>query len=185
MLSDWTFVNEIYYLGNFFNLIGLSSGGPSPAYMQMSFITKIWVQSSAIAVLSLFCAFILVASSLTEELNLRTKEETFFTAKSSTVSMTLDSWFDQFHQLLLLVERIKECFNPILVITVFYFFVKFTDQVFNTIKDVCRLGEFGLTIWLFVLIIRFGTIVIVCQQLQYKVFTFTYASLSNSFSYIL
>lgn len=75
--------------------------------MSLSFATGIWVQSSAIAVLTLFRALVLVTSLLAEELDKKTNEKTFPT-ESDAFSLALDEWLHKFYQLQCLAETRKD-----------------------------------------------------------------------------
>lgn len=107
----------------------------SAIYKQLSTTTTIWAQSYIIAIMTLFCAFVLVTSLLAEELDKRTTETDFPTERDG-ITLALDNWLNQFHQLYLMVERINECFGPILAITLFYYFVFFPYKVFGFMRDV-------------------------------------------------
>ena len=90
----------------------------SPAFIPLSWITGIWVQSSVIAVLTLFCALTWTTSLLAKELDNRTKEEEFL-VEGNALSSALDDWLRLFDKLHLLVDSINDFFHAILAITVF------------------------------------------------------------------
>jgi hypothetical protein len=131
------------------------------------------VRLSVIAVLSLFCALILTASLLAEELDERTKEEVFLTEGDS-----LDDWLSRFDEFHLLVDSINDRFNAILAITLFYYFTHLPLPIFDIMDFVAdppdqyyQPGLILIRSMLLVLMyaLPFGTIAIICQQLQVKV----------------
>lgn len=178
-LNGLASVGKSYSFGKFFNLGIADLCKPAvysarielpPDYMKLSAIIGIWVRSSVIPVLTLFCALVLIASLLTEELDERTKKEAF-----ATDGDALDDWLDQFDKLHIFVENIKNFFTPILAITVIYFFVQFPYQVFDIIRDIWILKPAGQRIpQLLTIVLMFSVrlvfIVAVCQQLQDKVY---------------
>lgn len=141
----------------------------SPLSTNLASITGIWVQSAVIAVLTIFCALVLVASLLAEELDNRTKEETFI----PSLSAALDDWLTQFHQLNVLVERIQDVFSQILAFTLFQVFVQFPYQIDIFIGKILNPAYSPLLSQIISNImmnfIQLSTIVFVCQQLQNKV----------------
>lgn len=151
----------------------------SPALIPLSWITGIWVQSSVIAVLTLFCALILTTSLLAEELDKRTIEEAF-PVEENALSFAIEDWLSKFNKLLFLVDIISDFFQPILAITVFYYFDHFPLSAYNFLTSFLTktYGKKDQAYWKGILILilpllmdilRIGTIAIVCQQLQVKV----------------
>ena len=150
-----------------------------PAFTIVSLGTGMWVQSSVIAVLTLFCALISISSLLAKELNDRTKKETF-RGDGEKFSFALDEWLSQFHKLHCLVESIQEYFSPLLVFTIFYYFFHFPYQSFELFKYMFNRNlvnhlnfnyifrEIASVFVLFSL--RLGTIVIVGKELKEKVY---------------
>ncbi len=150
----------------------------SPALIPLSWMTGIWVQSSVIAVLTLFCALIWTTSLLAEELDKRTKEEGF-PVERDALSYALDDWLSQFDKLYLLVDDINDWFKTILAIATFYFFNHFPLSAFTFLNYFFMdVNEGTEQTWeivsvkilpLLMDLLRFCTIAIVCQQLQVKV----------------
>jgi len=149
------------------------------AFIPLSWITGFWVQSSVIAVLTLFCALIWTTSLLAEELNKRTKDEAF-PVEENALSFSIEDWLIKFNKLHLLVDRISDFFQPILAITVFYYFDHFPLSLFAFLKSFLKkpirkpVPTNWKSVFFFILpllmdFLRFGTIAIVCQQLQVKV----------------
>ncbi len=149
----------------------------------MAITAGFWAKSSVIAVLTVFCVLISTTSLLAEEMDERTKEETFSGGKEAT-SIALDEWLGQFHQLHLIVEKMKDCFSLILALTVFHLFVNFPyitlvfanailinrppTIYFSFLWDILS-NVAPLTI---MLSIRLTTISTVCHQLRDKVTAF-------------
>ena len=84
-----------------------------PIVRKLSLATGIWVQLSIIAVLTVFCALVLVTALLAEELDDRTKEEAF-PVDEDGLALALDGWFKQLNHLHILEEMIQDFFSPIL-----------------------------------------------------------------------
>lgn len=83
-----------------------------PAFDYLSLATATWVYSSFIAVLMLFSALVWIASLMAEQLEKRARSET------AGGRDPLNDCLRQFHLFNLLVERINQCFSPIMGITV-------------------------------------------------------------------
>lgn len=177
-------LGKLVNLGHVVNCNGTAYKGKinrmSPIYKQLSLITTIWARSYIIAIFTLFCTLVLVTSLLAEELDKRTTD-TAFSKKKNGLTLALDNWLNKFHQLYLLVERINECFSPILAITVFYYFVFFPYKVFGFMHDVIVIDSetnlsrlwsripYNISYSFLMLFVRLVTIVNVCDQLQGKV----------------
>ena len=155
-----------------------------PIVRKLSLATGIWVQLSIIAVLTVFCALVLVTALLAEELDDRTKEEAFPDDRDG-LSLALDGWFKQLNHLHILVEMIQHCFSPILTLTFLYYFIQFPYIIFELMIGVLRKTNFRYEIkcqffpfihpvaqtlsYALMLFVRMGIIVSVCRQLQNKV----------------
>lgn len=174
-----TTIGKTYTFGKMFNLgiedickpaVYSAKMEMPPIYIQFSSIIGVWIRSSAAPVLTLFCALVLVASLLAEELNNQTNIEAFSTERKNN----LNEWFNNFNQLHIIADSIKDCFNPILAITVVYFFFQFPCSVYNIILNVFMNSAPSFIIFqnmyfIFMLSLRFGTVAIVCQHLRDKV----------------
>lgn len=154
-----------------------------PVYANVSLGTGIWVQSSVIAVLTLFCALVVsITSLLAEELHKKRKEESFSTDDGDKLSFELDEWLTQFHEIRCLVESIQEFFSLILAFSMFYYFVHFPYQAFELLNYLSNRNlvnyrnfyyifeEIISVILLFSL--RLGTFVTVSNELKKKVYLY-------------
>jgi len=156
----------------------------SPIVRKLSLATGIWVQLSIIAVLTVFCALVLVTALLAEELDDRTKEEAFPTDRDA-LSIALDDWLKQLNHLHILVERIQDCFSPILTLTFVYCFIHFPYIVFDLMIGVLVKTDIYYEIkgsffpyihplavtmsYALMLSVRMAIIVTVCRRLKNKV----------------
>ncbi len=158
----------------------------------VSGISAIWIRLSILAVLTLFCTLVWIASLLAEELDKRTNETTF-PVEREAYSTALKKWFNQFQLFNVLVERINDLFSPIIALHFLLFSIWFVqlfynfvnehnivnmdiDYVFNPShgrKKPRRWFIDQIPDWTFILYMRFAIIVIVCHQLQKKVFHYT------------
>ena len=102
-----------------------------PTVNKPALAMRIWIQSSVIAVVTLFCTFVSLASLLVDEFHKRTKKSSFLNNKkhgnTKKSSLELDKWLHQFHILNLFIENIRDFFEPILVLTIFRKMVQFTE----------------------------------------------------------
>lgn len=196
-----TTIEEEYNLGKLLNLgLGVDFCKDEhadnikmlPVYMKLSYVIGIWVQLSVIAVLTLFCTFILITSLLAEQLDEKTKEEVFLTeGDSELLSFSLKEWLSQFNQLHILVERIKDCFSPILAIVIFYLAIQFPYEAYLLVMYIMQIihgfqppEPLNLILLRFLkLLLRLGTIVFAVQQLQDKVESIFFQMYYKSFLY--
>ena len=97
---------------------------------------RIWIQSSVIAVLTLFCALVWLASQLAEELAGKKARESLFwnrEEEDAGPSLELEKWMNQFHILRVFVENIDNVFSPILVLTMFLKMIRFSEHFLKTL----------------------------------------------------
>jgi len=156
----------------------------SPAYMRFSLVTGIWVQSSVIAVLTVFCAFTSIISFLAEELDERTNHKAF-SVEIDALSHKLDEWLNQFHQVHVMVENLKEYFSLILTLFAFYAFIHSPHHICAMMLDIyveddgngslinLSFDFYNKLLFTLMLCVRLGTIVTVCHQLEDSVIVFT------------
>ncbi len=102
-----------------------------PAVNKPALVMRIWIQSSVIAVVTLYCTLVSLASLLVDGFHKRTKKSSFLNNKkhgnTKKSSLQLDKWLNQFHILNLFIENIMDLFGPILVLTIFRKIVQFTQ----------------------------------------------------------
>jgi len=107
-----------------------------PAINKPALGMRIWIQSSVIAVLTLFCALVWLASQLAEELAGKKARESLFwnrEEEDAGPSLELEKWMNQFHILSVFVENIDNVFSPILVLTMFLKAIRFSEHFFRTL----------------------------------------------------
>jgi len=146
----------------------------SPVYKKLGFVASIWVQSSVVAILTLFCALAWTASLLAEELEKRAIPEAHFPKENREhYKRAMDDWLSQFHLFNSLVERIDDFFNPIITVTVSYFFFILSFCFFVSLDSLPHVGEafghFTRPYPALMLYSRLATVVFVCHQLRTKV----------------
>jgi len=102
-----------------------------PTVNKPALAMRIWIQSSVITVVALFCTLVSLASMLVDEFHKRTKKSSFWNSKNhgkkEIFSLELDKWLNQFHILNLFIENIMDIFTPILVLTFFRKIVQFSE----------------------------------------------------------
>ena len=130
------------------------------------------IQSSLIAVLSLFSIVTWVASLVAEELSIKMEKEF---EESHVAPNKMDQWLRQFHLFHCLVERINRCFGFLLFITLsnicilstyYWFFI--VRRLFNQFSNSQLVfTAFGRP--LILVYFRLTILVLVSQRLQEKV----------------
>lgn len=96
---------------------------------------RIWMQSSVIAVLTLFCSLVWLASQLAKELaGKRARECLLWNQEKENTdgpSLKLQNWMNQFNILYVFVENIDSVFSPILVLAIFLKMIRFSDHFYQ------------------------------------------------------
>jgi len=152
-----------------------------PAINKPALGMRIWIQSSVIAVLTLFCALVWLASLLAVELAGKKARESLFLNREENdagPSLELEKWMNQFHILSVFIENIDNVFSPILVLTMFLKTIRFSEHFFRTLIFMLKSPSWnGFLYWIpnrgiFMLTdsISLFMIVFVSQQLENKVY---------------
>ena len=156
-----------------------------PAVNKPAIAMIIWIQSSVIAVVTLFCTLVSLASLLVEEFHKRIKKSYLWSRKkygnTKITSLELDQWLNQFHILNLFIENIMDIFRPILVLIIFRKIVQFSEyfrliiQFLTYSRQTWRrfffmaFNQDGIGLSMLINSLSLVTIVIVSEKLQVKV----------------
>jgi len=170
--ENWShLIDQLSYVCNS-RYIGL------PAINMLVLGMRIWIQSSVIAVLTLFCALVWLASLLAEELSgKKTRESLVWNKKDDGPSLELEKWMRQFNNLSIFIENIDNVFSPILVLAIFLKTIRFSEYFFRTLVYLKYMQSwYAFLHWIsnqgiLMLIdsISLLTVVLISQQLENKV----------------
>ena len=155
------------------------SSSPPLVFDQIAIGFGIWIQSSVITVLTIFCILTWLASLIADELKNGTERALQKNANQndqSSPSQAVEKWFRDFHLFNRFVEAINSCFGTVLLLTLSNICVTSTYYWFRIVRRLY--GESNVNFqalffeffWpLLLLYFRFFVLLFVSRHLQVKV----------------